>query len=190
MADQGIIRNLELCKVNPSPLLFLRVDNGFASVGNEIRLPDPLPVVGREITMIPNVEVIAFPVITIAECKIAIEDKFLVVKVVRDHRRRRDRDKKGRDFGVIDQAMHAVQRWGKKTSGLPLNRLRNTSPLLKFRNPFTLNDINDFFVQMLFRFGHRPGRYSTDVDSGDSLETSELKIGSVTAEPAPRSSRK
>ena len=40
---------------------------------------------------------------------------------------------------------------GKKTSGLPLNRLRYTTALLKFRNPFTLNDINDFFVQMLFR---------------------------------------
>ena len=76
MADQGIIRNLELRKVNACSLLFLRVDRGFASVGNEIRLPDPLPVVGRKITVIPNVEVIAFPVIAIAEYKIAIEDKF------------------------------------------------------------------------------------------------------------------
>ena len=82
MADQGIIRNLELCKVNSSPLLFLRVNSGFASVGNEVCLPYPLPVVGRKITVIPNVEVIAFPVIAIAECEIAIEDKLFVVKMV------------------------------------------------------------------------------------------------------------
>ena len=61
MADQGIIGDLKLRKIDPRPLLFLRVDGGFASVGNEIRLPDPLPVVGRKITMIPNVEVIASP---------------------------------------------------------------------------------------------------------------------------------
>ena len=61
MADQGIIGDLKLRKIDPRPFLFLRVDGGFASVGNEIRLPDPLPVVGRKITMIPNVEVIASP---------------------------------------------------------------------------------------------------------------------------------
>ena len=43
-----------------------------------------------------------------------IEDKFFVVKMVQDHRRRRDRDKKGGDFGVIDEAMRAVQRWEKR----------------------------------------------------------------------------
>src|SRR5262245_29021779 len=121
MADQGIIGDLKLRKIDPRPFLFLRVDDGFASVGNEIRLPDPLPVVGRKITMIPNVEVIAFSIITIVECKIAIEYKFLVMKMVQDHRRRRDRDKNGGGFGVIDEAMRAVQRWRKKTSSLPLN---------------------------------------------------------------------
>ena len=93
MADQSIIGNLKLGEVDPCPLLFLRVDGGFASIGNEIRLPDPLPVVGRKITVIPEIEVIAFAVIAIAESKIAIKDKFFVVKMVQDHRRRRDRQK-------------------------------------------------------------------------------------------------
>ena len=75
MADQGIIGNLELRNVNARSLLLLRIDSGLASVGNEIGLPDPLPVVGRKITMIANLEVIAFAVVAIAEYKIAIEDK-------------------------------------------------------------------------------------------------------------------
>src|SRR4029450_13625751 len=107
MTDQSIIRHLELCKVTPGPLLFLGVNSGFASVGNEVCLPYPLPVVGRKITAIPNVEVIAFPVIAIAECKIAIEDKLFVVKMVQDHRRRRNRNKNGRTLGIIDEAMRA-----------------------------------------------------------------------------------
>ena len=107
--------------------------------------------------------------------------------MVQDHRRRRDRDKNGRDFGVIDEAMRAVQRWKKRLPVFHLIDCGTRPALLKFRNPFTLNDINDFFVQMLFRFRHRPGRYSADVNSGDSLQTAELKIGSVTAEPAPGS---
>src|SRR6266403_1838115 len=183
MADQGIIGNLELRNVNARPLLFLRVDSGFARVGNEICLPDPLPVVSRKITMIANLEVIAFSVIAIAEYKIAIENKLFVVKMVQHHRRRRDRNKNSRIFGVIDETMRAVQRRGKKTSGLPTNRLRHATALLEFRNAFTLNDVNDFFVQMLLGFGHRPGRHSPDVNSGDSLQTSELKISSVTAQP-------
>src|SRR4030095_15322742 len=105
MADQSIIRNLELCKANPGPLLFLGVNSGFASVGDEVCLPYPLPVVGRKITAIPNREVIACAVISISECKIAIEDKSFVVKMVQDHRRRRNRNKNGRTLGIIDEAM-------------------------------------------------------------------------------------
>src|SRR4030095_11057686 len=113
-------------------------------------------------------------------------DKSFVVKMVQDHRRRRNRNKNGRTLGIIDEAMRGVQRWGKKASSFPANRLRHAPVLLEFGNAFALNDVNDLFVQMLLRFGHRPWRHSPDVNSGDSLQTSELQISSVTAQPVPR----
>src|SRR5262249_10594747 len=189
MTDQRVIGNFELRKLDAWALLLLSVDDGLANVGNEIGFPDPLPVVGREIAAIPDLEIIAFAVVAIRECKITIEDKFFVVKMVQDHRRRRHREKKRGSFTVIDKTVRAVQGWRKKTAGLPADRMRHATALLKFHDPFTLKDVNDFFVQMLFRFRHRPGRYSACINSGDSLQTSELKISPVAPEPAPRSQR-
>src|SRR5215468_4746658 len=185
MADQRVIGDLELRKLDACTLLFLSVDGGLTNIGNEIGFPDPLPVVGRKITAIPDLEIIAFAVVAIRECKITIENKFFVMKMVQDHRRRRDREKKRGSFAEIDEAVGAVQWWRKKTAGLPADRMRHATALLKFRDPFALKDVNDFFVQMLFRFGHRPGRHAADVNSGDSFQASELKISPIAPEPAP-----
>ena len=110
MTDQRILRDLELGDVDARALLFLSVDLGRARVGNKIRFPDPLPIVRRQVALVARRKIIRLAVVAIAEAKVAIEDKFLVVIVVQRHGCCGDRQKQRRLVGVIDQPVQSVHR--------------------------------------------------------------------------------
>ena len=71
MTDQGVIGNFELSEIDTSAFLFLGVDLGFARVGNKVGFPNPLPVVGREITFVARLEIVLFGIVAIGAVVIA-----------------------------------------------------------------------------------------------------------------------
>src|SRR5439155_19959826 len=96
VTDQGVIGYLELRDVDPCAFLLLRVDLRVAGVWNKISLPNPLPVVGRQITFVGRLEIGRFAVVTVIEGEIAGKNELLIVIVIEYHRRGGNRQKSSR----------------------------------------------------------------------------------------------
>src|ERR1044072_2782013 len=119
VADQSVVRDLELSDRDSGALLLLSIDLRFARIGNEVRVPNPLTIVGRQVTLIAGFKVIMLCVVSIAKTKIAVKNKFLIVIVIQCHRCGRDRQKKRRLLAIINYPVQRIHWRRGKASGTP-----------------------------------------------------------------------
>src|SRR5687768_16244215 len=97
-----------------------------------------------------RLEIRRFAVVTIIEGKITAKNELLVVIMIQHHRRGGNRQKNCRLVGIVYQAMKRVERRREQTAALPANILRHPIALLNLSNAFSLNHVNDLFVEVPF----------------------------------------
>src|SRR5213594_2376652 len=81
--------------------------------------------------------------------------------------------------------MERIERRGEQTARAPANILRHTVALLDLGDAFSLDYVNDFFVEMALGMQRSSRGDLADIDAGNPLEPAQLQVRAITGQAFP-----
>src|SRR5439155_27054522 len=138
------------------------------------------------VALLADFKIVLLAVIAILETVWAVEDKVLVAINI-ERERRVGHGKKAHGLArAVEQAMRGVQRRRKKAPFVPFEHFLVTMVVPQLRRALTVQDTNDFFVQMPFRLERVARRNLADVPAGDPLHAVQLNKCGLAAQARMR----
>ena len=169
MTDQCAAAHIERGDAHAEAFGLRRIDQSAAGVGNKVRFPvdktaDFLSVGGGN-------KIIGLAVEAVIELIITAHHKRHVVKQIDHQRRAGDSEKDCRLVAAVDHAMARVEGDGEQAALMPfkvhLALVVSGRPNLRRADAF--NDVNQFFLQMIFRLERASGGNFAHVHAGEAL---------------------